>query len=53
MFDWNEFRTRIEKIDVMLKEQGWNVKDRTRVLVEVDTKKVGRGSPSRYQSGMN
>lgn len=38
MFDWNEFKTRIEKIDVLLKEQGWNVKDRTKVLVEVDTK---------------
>ncbi len=36
--DLNEFRTRIEKIDVMLKEQGWNVKDRSKVILEVDTK---------------
>src|SRR3989344_8394395 len=36
--DLNEFRTRTEKIDVLLKEEGWNVKDRTKVLVEVDTK---------------
>src|SRR3989338_6435054 len=36
--DLNEFRTRIEKIDVMLKEQGWNVKDRAKVILEVDTK---------------
>ena len=38
MFDLNEFGTRIEKINVFLGEQGWKVKDRTRVLVEVDTK---------------
>jgi len=36
--DRNEFRTRLEMIDVLLKEQGWVVSDRSRVLAEVDTK---------------
>lgn len=36
--DLNEFRTRIEKIDVLLAEQGWKVKDRAKVVLEVDTK---------------
>ncbi|MBI5393265.1 DEAD/DEAH box helicase family protein, partial [Candidatus Woesearchaeota archaeon] len=36
--DLNEFFTRIKKIDVQLKESGWNVKDKTKVWVEVDTK---------------
>ena len=36
--DLNEFRTRIEKIDVSLKESGWNVKKRDQVVSEVDTK---------------
>ncbi len=36
--DRNEFRTRLEMIDVLLKEQGWVVSDRSRVLVEVDTR---------------
>ncbi len=30
--------TRIQKIDVLLKEQGWNVADRSKVIIEVDTK---------------
>ncbi len=34
----NEFLTRKQKIDVMLREQGWVVGDRTKVIVEVDTK---------------
>jgi len=34
----NEFQTRKQKIDIMLKEQGWVVGDRTKVIVEVDTK---------------
>ncbi|MCZ7392154.1 MAG: DEAD/DEAH box helicase family protein [Candidatus Methanoperedens sp.] len=34
----NEFLTRKQMIDVMLKEQGWVVGDRTKVIVEVDTK---------------
>ena len=36
--DRNEFRTRLEMIDVLLKEQGWIVSDRSSVLAEVDTK---------------
>ena len=36
--DLNEFRTRKEKIDVLLKEQGWVVGDRSKIIVEVDTK---------------
>ena len=36
--DRNEFRTRLEMIDVLLKEQGWTVSDRSRVLAEIDTK---------------
>ena len=34
----NEFLTRKHKIDVMLKEQGWVVGDRTKIILEVDTK---------------
>jgi len=36
--DRNEFRTRLEMIDVLLKEQGWDGADRSRVWKEVDTK---------------
>jgi type I restriction enzyme R subunit len=36
--DRNKFRTRLDLIDVLLKEQGWIVSDRSRVQVEVDTK---------------
>lgn len=36
--DRNEFRTRLEMIDVLLQEQGWQVSDRSRVLTEIDTK---------------
>lgn len=37
--DWkNELQTRKEKIDVMLKEQGWDIKDFSKVILEVDTK---------------
>jgi len=36
--DLNEYRTRIEKIDIALKEHGWNIKDNSRVITEVDTK---------------
>jgi len=34
----NEFLTRKEKIDVLLKEQGWVVGDRSKIITEVDTK---------------
>lgn len=34
----NELQTRKKKIDVFLKEQGWNVDDRGSVITEVDTK---------------
>ena len=33
-----EWETRRNKIDVKLRKSGWNVKDRTKVLQEVDTK---------------
>jgi len=36
--DLNEFQTRLQKIDVFLKEQGWDVGDRSKVITEVDTK---------------
>jgi type I restriction enzyme R subunit len=36
--DLPEFQTRIQKIDVLLKEQGWDVADRLKVKLEVDTK---------------
>ena len=36
--DLNEFLTRKERIDVMLKEQGWVVGEREKIIVEVDTK---------------
>ncbi|VVB94135.1 Type III restriction enzyme, res subunit [uncultured archaeon] len=34
----NEFLTRKQMIDVMLKEQGWVVGDRGKIIIEVDTK---------------
>jgi type I restriction enzyme R subunit len=34
----NEFLTRKQKIDVLLREQGWVVGDRTKIITEVDTK---------------
>jgi type I site-specific restriction endonuclease len=37
ILDRNEFQTRCEMIDVLLHEQGWDVSDRSRVWVEVDT----------------
>lgn len=36
--DLSEIRTRKEKIDVQLKSCGWNVKNRAKVWVEIDTK---------------
>lgn len=36
--DLNEFQTRRQKIDVLLREQGWDVEDRSIILTEVDTK---------------
>ncbi len=38
MLDITEAQTRKEKIDVLLREQGWDVKDSTKVMIEVDTK---------------
>lgn len=38
MLDLNELQTRKQKIDVLLKEHGWDVSDRSKVIVEVDTK---------------
>lgn len=34
----SEYRTRREKIDVLLRQSGWDVKDPTRIVVEVDAK---------------
>ncbi len=34
----SEYKTRREKIDVLLKKTGWDVTDRTKVVQEVDTK---------------
>ena len=36
--DEQEWKTRRDRIDVKLKKAGWDVKDRTKVLEEVDTK---------------
>ncbi len=36
--DLNEFQTRLRLINVLLKEQGWDVGDRSKVITEVDTK---------------
>ncbi len=36
--DINEYLTRKQKIDILLKEQGWNVKDKSQVVIEVDTR---------------
>lgn len=38
MLNLSEFQTRIQKIDVLLKEHGWDVSDRSKVIDEVDTK---------------
>jgi len=38
MIDLNEFLTRKEKIDVQLKEEGWDAKDKSKVWLEIDTK---------------
>ena len=36
--DLSEFNTRKQKIDVLLREQGWVVGDRNKIITEVDTK---------------
>ena len=38
MLDLNEFQTRKQKIDILLQEQGWDVGNRSKVVLEVDTK---------------
>lgn len=38
MIDLNEHQTRLQKIDVLLREQGWDVRNRSQVIIEVDTK---------------
>jgi type I restriction enzyme R subunit len=38
MLNLNELQTRKQKIDVLLKEHGWDVSDRSKVIDEVDTK---------------
>ena len=37
-FNESELRTRKDKIDVLLKEHGWDVEDKSKVLIEIDTK---------------
>jgi len=44
--DLNEILTRKLKIDVMLKEQGWDVGDRSHIILEVDTKQSDFNSHS-------
>jgi hypothetical protein len=34
----SEYRTRKEKVDLLLKKSGWTVNDETHVVIEVDTK---------------
>lgn len=34
----SEFRTRLEKVNVLLKKSGWDTRDKTKVIQEVDTK---------------
>lgn len=38
MEDLPEWKTRLEKIDVQLNKSGWNVKDKSKIRLEVDTK---------------
>lgn len=38
MQDLPEFLTRKKKIDIFLREEGWDVRDRSKVILEVDTK---------------
>lgn len=38
MLSLNEYQTRLQKIDVLLQEQGWDIRNRSQVIVEVDTK---------------
>ncbi len=38
VIDLNEFQTRKQKIDVLLREQGWIVGDKKSVRIEIDTK---------------
>ena len=38
MVDLNELQTRKQKIDVLLREQGWDVADRASAVLEIDTK---------------
>lgn len=38
MWNLNELQTRKQKIDIFLKEQGWDVNDFSKVRVEIDTK---------------
>ena len=38
MADLSEYQTRKTKIDELLKQSGWDVKDRTKIYEEVDTK---------------
>jgi len=41
----SEYKTRRDKIDVLLKKSGWDVKNRSKVIIEVDTKQ------SNFKSG--
>ncbi len=47
--DLNEFQTRKQKIDILLKEQGWLVDDKSKVIIEVDTKQSDFNQPKYEQ----
>jgi len=38
MLDLNEYKTRVKLIDVSLKESGWDIKNKSHIRVEIDTK---------------
>ncbi len=37
MIDLNGHQTKLQKIDLLLQEQGWDVENRSQVIIEVDT----------------
>lgn len=49
MRNLNESQTREQKIDVLLYEQGWNVKGRAKVILEVNTKQSEFERPAEYR----
>lgn len=43
--DLNEYQTRRQKIDVLLREQGWDIANRSHIIPEVDTKQSNFNTP--------